>query len=181
MGLSGAPTPGQAVAASSTSVVLASDQATIPVSVVDGADVTIGAKADAKNTATDTTAVSVMSVLKQISASVQAPPSQAVTNTGTFVVQNTPATVSTSAVTSVAGNAGNVQLLASTAGRKQAMFYNESTQILYLKLGTTASTSSYTVQLPPNGYYELPQPIYTGQIDGIWASANGNVRITELT
>jgi hypothetical protein len=53
----------------------------------DGALVTLGAKADAKSTATDTTAVSAMSVLKQISASVQAPPSQAVTNAGTFATQ----------------------------------------------------------------------------------------------
>lgn len=57
--------------------------------VADGADVTLGAKADAKSTATDTTAVTAMSVLKQISASVQAPPSQAVTNAGTFAVQAT--------------------------------------------------------------------------------------------
>ncbi len=57
--------------------------------VADGADVTLGAKADAKSTATDTTAVSVMSVLKQISASSQAPPSSAVTNAGTFAVQAT--------------------------------------------------------------------------------------------
>jgi len=48
---------------------------------VDGSIVTIGAKADAKSTATDTTAVTMMQVLKQISASVQAPPSQAVTVT----------------------------------------------------------------------------------------------------
>lgn len=56
--------------------------------IADGADVTQGAKADAKSTATDTTAVTQMSVLKQISASVQAPPSQAVTNAGTFAVQS---------------------------------------------------------------------------------------------
>ncbi len=55
--------------------------------IVDGAIVTLGAKADAKNTATDTTALTVMQVIKQISASVQAPPSQAVTNAGTFAVQ----------------------------------------------------------------------------------------------
>lgn len=55
----------------------------------DGANTTLGAKADAKSTATDTTAITIMSVLKQISASVQAPPSQAVTNTGTFAVQAT--------------------------------------------------------------------------------------------
>ena len=48
----------------------------------DGANTTLGAKTDAKSTATDATAVSAMSVLKQISASVQAPPTQAVTFTG---------------------------------------------------------------------------------------------------
>jgi hypothetical protein len=62
---------------------------TVADTTADGANVTLGAKADAKSTATDTTAVSAMSVLKQISASVQAPPSQAVTNAGTFAVQAT--------------------------------------------------------------------------------------------
>jgi hypothetical protein len=64
-------------------------QATQPVSIADGSDTTLGAKADAKSTATDTTAVSVMSVLKEISALEQAPASRAVTNAGTFVTQST--------------------------------------------------------------------------------------------
>lgn len=72
-------------------VVLATDQPALstamPTSVADGSLTTLGTKADAKSTATDTTAVSAMSVLKQISASVQAPPSQPVTNAGTFAVQ----------------------------------------------------------------------------------------------
>jgi hypothetical protein len=42
------------------------------VTIADNANVTFGAKADAKSIATDTTAVSAMSVFKQISASVQA-------------------------------------------------------------------------------------------------------------
>jgi hypothetical protein len=71
--------PSQAVTNAGTFAVQAAE--------ADGANVTLGAKADAKSTATDTTAVSVMSVLKQISASVQAPPSQAVTNAGTFATQ----------------------------------------------------------------------------------------------
>jgi len=49
-------------------------------SVADGAMVTLGAKADAKSTATDTTAITAMQVLKQISASVQA----TATDTGTI-------------------------------------------------------------------------------------------------
>jgi hypothetical protein len=59
----------------------------VAITVADGANTTLGAKADAKSTATDTTAVTAMQVLKQISASVQAPPSQAVTNAGTFATQ----------------------------------------------------------------------------------------------
>lgn len=81
----------------------------------------------------------------------------------------------------VAGNASNVTLLASNASRRGAMFFNESTAVLYLKLGATATTSDYTVQLGPNEYYEVPVPVYTGRIDGIWSAANGNVRITELS
>ncbi len=56
-------------------------------SIADGAQVTLGAKADGKSSETGTNPVTVMSVLKQISASVQAPPSQAVTNAGTFAAQ----------------------------------------------------------------------------------------------
>jgi hypothetical protein len=36
------------------------------------------------------------------------------------------------------------------------------------------------VQIAASGYYEVPFG-YPGAIDGIWASANGNARITELT
>lgn len=100
--------------------------------------------------------------------------------TGTFATSEIAA--ASSAVTSVASSATSVSLLASNANRKQAAFFNDSTQILYLKLGTTASLTSYTVQIPANGYYELPNgKIYSGAIDGIWASANGNARITELS
>lgn len=45
----------------------------VAVTQADGADVTLGAKADAKSTATDTTAITVMQVLKEISAMAQAP------------------------------------------------------------------------------------------------------------
>lgn len=76
-------------------------QTTQPVSIADGSEVTLGAKADAKNAATDSTAVSIMSVLKEISSLEQAPASRAVTNGGTFAVQVTsaPSTAVTNAGT----------------------------------------------------------------------------------
>ena len=122
-----------------------------------------------------TTAISTLPV------SLASVPSHAVTNAGTFAVQSTEATYATSSVTSIAGSASSVQLLASTAGRKGAYFYNDSTAICYLKLGTTASTSSFTIAMAATTFYELPNPNYTGRIDAIWASATGNMRITEIT
>lgn len=66
--------------------------------IADGDDTTLGAKADAKSTATDTTAITIMQVLKQISASVQAPPSQAVT--GTFWQATQPVSVASGGIAS---------------------------------------------------------------------------------
>lgn len=87
----------------------------------------------------------------------------------------------TATLTNVSSSASSVTLLSSASGRKGAYIFNDSTAILYVKLGTTASSTSYTVQIAAGGYYELPHPCYTGRIDGIWASANGNARVTELT
>lgn len=86
---------------------------------------------------------------------------------------------SAASLANVTASASNVTLLASNAARRGAYFFNDSTAALYLKFGATASTSSFTVKLAAAGYFELPQPCYTGVIDAIWESANGAVRITE--
>lgn len=88
----------------------------------------------------------------------------------------------TSAVTSVTAATSTTSLLAANAARVQALFFNDSTANLYLKLGATASTTSFTVKIPAAGYYELPtnSGVYTGAIDGIWDAVNGAVRVTEV-
>jgi hypothetical protein len=86
----------------------------------------------------------------------------------------------TSSVTSVASSASNVQLLASNANRVFASIYNESSKQVFIKLGTTASNTSYSILLMPNSYWEVPSD-WTGEIDAIWSAANGSARITELT
>lgn len=78
----------------------------------------------------------------------------------------------------VASSGTSVTLFAAAWGNNARTIYNESTAVLYVKFGTTASTSSYTVQIAAGGYYEFPQPMYTGRVDGIWASANGFARVT---
>lgn len=75
-------------------------------SISDGADVTLGAKADAKSTATDATPITAMQVLKQISASVQSPPSQAVT--GTFYQSTQPVSIASAQVASGAFASGSI-------------------------------------------------------------------------
>lgn len=78
----------------------------------------------------------------------------------------------------VASSATNVTLFSADSDANGRTIYNDSTAVLYVKFGATASTTSYTVQLAAQAYYEFPQPVYAGQVDGIWASANGAARTT---
>jgi len=94
----------------------------------------------------------------------------------TLVSMRTP----TATLSNVAGSAASVTILAANSNRTGATIVNDSTAILYLKFGATASTSSYTVKMVADAYYEVPFG-YSGVIDGIWASATGNARVTELT
>ncbi len=100
---------------------------------------------------------------------------------GGVAVSVQPTAATSTSVTSVAASASNVELLASNTNRLGATIWNESTTAtLYLKMGITASITSYTAQVFPSGYFELPYG-YTGEIDGIWSAAVGNARITEVT
>jgi hypothetical protein len=85
--------------------------------------------------------------------------------------------------TQVADSASDGILLAANVLRIGATVFNDSSAILYLGLGTTATTTTnYTVKIAQNGYYEVPAR-YTGQIRGIWATdpGDGAARVTELT
>lgn len=87
----------------------------------------------------------------------------------------------TSVVSSVNDSASNQTLLSSNGDRLGAIIFNDSTQTLYVKFGTTATTSDYSVKIYPDEGYALDPPVYTGQIDGIWAAdGSGAARVTEL-
>ena len=88
----------------------------------------------------------------------------------------------TATLANVAGSATNVTLRASAATRLGLMVFNDNTTSLYLKYGATASATSFTVFMGPGAYWEMPKPIYTGTVDGIWTAAGaGSARVTELT
>ena len=82
----------------------------------------------------------------------------------------------------IAGANSSTTLFAAATGRvSMRMIYNDSTAILYVALdGSTASTSNYSVQIAPQGYFEVPGPgdVPGGAVTGIWASANGNAYLT---
>lgn len=82
-------------------------------------------------------------------------------------------------VTQVASSATNVTLQAANANRQSLAVFNDSTAALFIKYGATASSTSFTVKVAAGGHWEMPLPAYTGIVDGIWASANGNAYVTE--
>lgn len=91
------------------------------------------------------------------------------------------AVLAAAAPTRVASSATVVTLKAANASRRSLSIYNESTAVLYVKFGSTATATDYTVQIAAGGYYEMPTPAYTGIVTGIWASANGAAQVTEGT
>jgi hypothetical protein len=87
----------------------------------------------------------------------------------------------TGAETNVAASATDVTVLAANAARRGATVFNDSTVLLYLLLAAaTSSATVFTVKLSGGGYYEVPFG-YAGIIHGIWESATGSARVTELT
>jgi hypothetical protein len=87
-----------------------------------------------------------------------------------------------SGLTNVAGAVSSTTLLAANTNRKGALVFNDSTANLFLGLTSgTVSQTSYSAKIPASGLFELPWPVYTGQVNGIWDAATGTARVTELT
>lgn len=91
-------------------------------------------------------------------------------------------TSATSTLSNVAASATSVTLLALNASRESAIFYNDSTSACYVKFGSTASATSFTYKLRAAETLIVDGiPVYTGIVTGIWDSATGSMRVTELT
>lgn len=102
----------------------------------------------------------------------------AISPNNSFTVTSAKPSVTTT--TSVAASTSNVILLSANGARLGATIYNDSMNLMYVKLGSTASISSFEIKLFPLSYYEVPYG-YTGEVNGIWSSATGFARIGELT
>ncbi len=103
---------------------------------------------------------------------------------GEFTTSPDDATVNSSSVDNadldnVATSTVSATLIAANSLRRAATIWNDSAAILYVKFGATASSTSCTVPIAANGYYELPQPCYTGILDGVLSASTGVARVTE--
>lgn len=86
-------------------------------------------------------------------------------------------------VGSVSASATSVTLQAANVGRVGLIIYNDSASSVYVKYGSSASATSFTYKLGPGGTLECGPAgfIYTDIVTGIWDSATGAARVTELT
>jgi hypothetical protein len=76
----------------------------------------------------------------------------------------------------------NTTLIAADATRVGLTIYNESSAVLTVLMGAgTQSATVYTVQIPANGYYEVPGAMVSLRASGNWTSATGAARITAVT
>ena len=97
--------------------------------------------------------------------------------TGSFTATFDPST--SASVTPIASSATVVTLQAANGARRGLLVYNASTKNLYLKLGSAASLTSFSVKMSSQGYFEVPGN-YTGIVTGIWDAANGFAYVTEI-
>lgn len=85
-----------------------------------------------------------------------------------------------SAYTSPSVTGSNTTVLAANVNRLGATVFNESGAAFFLKLGASASATTYSVNMAIGGYYEVPFG-YNGIITGITAGGTAVVRVAELT
>lgn len=92
-----------------------------------------------------------------------------------------PARIPSASVSNVASSATVVDIAVANEFRTQLTIFNDSTANLYLKLGSAATTSSYSIKISAGGYFELAggTTVYSGLVTGIWDAVNGAARVTE--
>lgn len=92
-----------------------------------------------------------------------------------------PWTCASADVTSVAGTDSATTLLAARPARMHVVIHNDSTALLYIKYGSDASATDHSYEVQADQHWEMPWGVrYTGILTGVWASATGNARITEV-
>lgn len=78
---------------------------------------------------------------------------------------------------------GSQTVLPINVNRRGFSIYNNSSNFVYIAESGTASPSSFSFAMQPNGYEEITPSLYgyTGIITAIGAATGGNLQVTEFT
>jgi hypothetical protein len=164
------PNLGQTTAAGSTPVVIASNQTTIPVALT-ASSVTILA---GTNNIGD---VDILSIAAGDN------------NIGNVDIVTAPTLsinpiIATQATTTNLGATVAVQTVAALNANRLGLYvFNEvESGFMYLRYGANASAASYSIRISAGGFWEMPQPIFTGQITAAFSvSTTTSAKVTEVT
>lgn len=99
-------------------------------------------------------------------------PTKTLDKDGWHVQNYIPLEADAPSVVAVPANSATVTLalaLGAPVQRRKVMVTNAANTFLYVKAGTGASLTSYTIPVAPQGSIELVEPIDSGIITGIWA------------
>lgn len=85
--------------------------------------------------------------------------------------------------TSVAATVtANTTLIAADTTRVGLMIYNDSASVLFILLGAgTQSATVFSVAIPANTLFEVPDAFVAMRVSGNWTTAVGSARITAAT
>lgn len=72
-----------------------------------------------------------------------------------------------------------VSLSAANPMRMGLLLYNDSTSDAYIKYGTGATSTDYTIKMVGGSYWEMPSPMTTVEITCAWTTATGAMQVTE--
>ena len=89
-------------------------------------------------------------------------------------------TITNPTASSVAVSASSVTLASANNGRRGLVVRNGGTNVLFIAKGATATTSS-PVSIAAGASWQMPLPIFLGQINGIWAAIGGTSAFIEET
>ena len=186
------PIQGQTTAAGSTPVVIASDQPAIPVTTTPSGTQTVAISQTGDNNAVDvltlpaitgTVTANAGTNLNTSALALEATAQSILTELGQKTEpSNTQLTKesqqATATITRVATSTSSAQLAAANTNRIQLTVVNDSAATLFVKYGTTASSTDYTWKLGPDEVAVVTR--YTGRVDGIVSTGTGNAQVTEL-
>lgn len=80
------------------------------------------------------------------------------------------------------GSGAPVLLLSASENRIHASIYNHVNAALFIGFDhPTLSTSSFDVKITSGSYFELPRPIYTGPVYGVWDAAGGVAMLLDMS